>query len=295
MDIKSYLKQQKEIIDKRLNELLPPASEYPPIIHQAMRYSVFAGGKRLRPILTIAACHAVKGGQKQVLDSGCALELIHTYSLIHDDLPAMDNDDLRRGKATSHKVFGEAIAILAGDALLTMGFQILSQSLLNHPLNAKGLQIIYEIATAIGSTGLIGGQVMDLQSEGKNTDLETISYIHKAKTAALITASIKLGGMLGNASKDELEMLEKYGNKVGLAFQIIDDILDVEGSDEKLGKTAGKDKNSLKATYPQIIGLDQSKKKASELIEEAIIDIEPLGNEASPLAEIARFILTRQS
>jgi len=295
MDIKLYLKKRKEIINKRLDELLLPESEYPPIIHQAMRYSIFAGGKRLRPILVLAACEAVKADRKQALDSGCSLELIHTYSLIHDDLPAMDNDDLRRGKATSHKMFGEAIAILAGDALLTMGFQLLSQSLLNHTTNTKGLQIIYQVAKAIGTKGLIGGQVMDLRSEGKKVDLETISYIHKAKTAALIAISVKLGGMLGNAKEDDLERLEKYGKKIGLAFQIIDDILDIKGCDAELGKTAGKDKKRLKATYPKALGLDQSKKKASESVEEAITEIKPLGKEAIPLAEIARFILTRQS
>lgn len=294
MDIKLYLKQQKEIIDRRLDELLPSESAYPPIIHQAMHYSVFAGGKRLRPILAMAACQAVKSEQKQALDSGCALELIHTYSLIHDDLPAMDDDDLRRGKATSHKMFGEAIAILAGDALLTMGFQLLSQSLLSLSTNTRGLQIIFEVAEAIGSAGLIGGQVMDLQSEGKKVDLETVSYIHKAKTAALITVSVKLGGMLGNASELELKKLEAYGKNVGLAFQIIDDILDIEGIAEKMGKTAGKDKKSLKATYPKVLGVELSKKKASELIEEAIIEMKPLGKEALPLAEIARFILIRQ-
>jgi len=295
MDITAYLKQKKKSIDRRLDELLPPESEFPPIIHQAMRYSVFAGGKRLRPILAITACQAVGGEEMFALDAGCALELIHTYSLIHDDLPALDNDDLRRGKPASHKVFGDGIAILAGDALLTMGFKLLSQSLIIRPPYKQGLQIIIEVAEAVGSKGMIGGQVMDLQSEGKKVDLKTISYIHKSKAAALITISAKLGGMLGNASEDKLKMLTEYGRKVGLAFQIIDDILDVEGSDEKLGKIVGKDIESLKATYPGVIGMAQSKKIASELIKEAIDELKPLGNPALPLAEVARFILIRQS
>jgi geranylgeranyl diphosphate synthase type II len=295
MDIALYLKQNKELIDKRLDELLPADTEYPAIIHQAMRYSIFAGGKRIRPTLTLAACQAVKKEKALVLDSGCAMELIHTYSLIHDDLPAMDDDDFRRGKPTSHKKFGEAIAILAGDALLTMGFQILSYALLKSNINNKGLEIIYEVAQAIGSKGLIGGQVMDLLSEGKQIDLDTISYIHKSKTASLIAICVKIGGLLGNAQEDELERLNKYGEKIGLAFQIVDDILDIEGSSDELGKTAGKDQKSLKATFPGVIGLAESKQKASELIHSAINYVEPLGDSALPLIEIALFILRRQN
>jgi geranylgeranyl diphosphate synthase type II len=295
MDITLYLKQKKELIDKRLDELLPADTEYPAIIHQAMRYSTFAGGKRIRPILTLAACQAVKKEKALVLDSGCAMELIHTYSLIHDDLPAMDDDDFRRGKPTSHKKFGEAIAILAGDALLTMGFQILSHALLKSHISNKGLEIIYEVAQAIGSKGLIGGQVMDLQSEGKQIDLDTILYIHKSKTASLISICVKIGGLLGKAQEDELERLYKYGEKIGLAFQIVDDILDIEGSSDELGKTAGKDQKSLKATFPGVIGLAESKEKASELIHSAINSVEPLGDSALPLIEIARFILRRQN
>jgi geranylgeranyl diphosphate synthase type II len=295
MDIALYLKQKKELIEKRLDELLPADTEYPAIIHQAMRYSIFAGGKRIRPILTLAACQAVKKEKALVLDSGCAMELIHTYSLIHDDLPAMDDDDFRRGKPTSHKKFGEAIAILAGDALLTMGFQILSHALLKSHINNKGLEIIYEVAQAIGSKGLIGGQVMDLLSEGKQIDLDTISYIHKSKTASLIAICVKIGGLLGNAQEYELARLNKYGEKIGLAFQIVDDILDIEGSSDELGKTAGKDQKSLKATFPGVIGLAESKEKASELIHSAINSVEPLGDSALPLIEIARFILRRQN
>jgi geranylgeranyl diphosphate synthase type II len=295
MDIALYLKQNKELIDKRLDKLLPADTEYPAIIHQAMRYSIFAGGKRIRPILTLAACQAVKKEKALVLDSGCAMELIHTYSLIHDDLPAMDDDDFRRGKPTSHKKFGEAIAILAGDALLTVGFQILSHALLKSHINSKGLEIIYEVAQAIGSKGLIGGQVMDLMSEGKQIDLDTISYIHRSKTASLIAICVKIGGVLANAQEDELERLNKYGEKIGLAFQIVDDILDIEGSTDKLGKTAGKDQKSLKATFPGVIGLAESKQKASGLIRNAINYVEPLGDSALPLIEIARFILKRQN
>ncbi len=295
MEISLYLKQKKELIDKRLDKLLPADNEYPPLIHQAMRYSIFAGGKRIRPILTLAACKAVNGEEALVLDSACAMELIHTYSLIHDDLPTMDNDDFRRGKPTSHKKFGEAIAILAGDALLTMGFQILSYTLLQDNNCYKGLKIIYEVAQAIGSKGLIGGQVMDLESEGKQIDLETISYIHKSKTASLITTCIKIGGLFGNAHEDNLAMLIKYGEQIGLAFQIVDDILDIEGSSDKLGKTVGKDNKSSKATFPGVIGLEESKQKSSELIHSAINLIEPLGDSALPLIEIALFILRRQS
>jgi geranylgeranyl diphosphate synthase type II len=295
MEISLYLKQKKKLIDKRLNELLPADNEYPPVIHQAMRYSIFAGGKRIRPILMLAACQAVNGEEALVLDSACAMELIHTYSLIHDDLPAMDNDDFRRGKPTSHKKFGEAIAILAGDALLTMGFQVLSQALLENSNNNEGLKIIHEVSQAVGSTGLIGGQVMDLESEGKQIDLETISYIHKSKTASLIIICVKIGGLLGNAHEDNLAMLIKYGKQIGLAFQIVDDILDIEGSSDKLGKTVGKDNKSSKATFPGVIGLKESKQKSYELIQSAIKIIEPLGNSALPLIEIARFILRRQS
>ncbi|MEK7364264.1 MAG: polyprenyl synthetase family protein, partial [candidate division NC10 bacterium] len=260
---------------------------------EAMRYSVFAGGKRLRPILVIAGADAVRGRMEEggtlhrVLPTACALELIHTYSLIHDDLPAMDDDDYRRGRLTNHKVFGEAIAILAGDALLTLAFGLLAEH--------ASLDVVREVAAAAGTFGMIGGQVIDIQSEGKSVDAETLEYIHRHKTAALIRASLVSGAMLSGASAPALKSIREAGTHLGLAFQIVDDILDVEGSLEELGKTAGSDRRKKKATYPEQFGLEASRLKAKSLIEDAKAALQPLGPPAEPIRALADFIFQRRS
>ncbi|MBI3030899.1 MAG: polyprenyl synthetase family protein [Candidatus Rokubacteria bacterium] len=252
-----------------------------------MRYSVFAGGKRLRPILVIAGAEAVGGKMERVLPAACALELIHTYSLIHDDLPAMDDDDYRRGRLTNHKVYGEAIAILAGDALLTLAFGLLAEH--------ASLDVVREVAAAAGTFGMIGGQVVDIQSEGKSVDAETLEYIHRHKTAALIRASLVSGAMLSAASAPALTAIREAGTHLGLAFQIVDDILDVEGSLEELGKTAGSDRRKKKVTYPEQFGLEASRLKAKSLIEDAKAALQPLGDCAEPIRALADFIFQRRS
>ncbi|MBI2154585.1 MAG: polyprenyl synthetase family protein [Candidatus Rokubacteria bacterium] len=258
-----------------------------------MRYSVFAGGKRLRPILVIAGAEAVRGRVEEggtlnrILPTACALELIHTYSLVHDDLPAMDDDDYRRGRLTNHKVFGEAIAILAGDALLTLAFGLLAEH--------ASLEVVKEVARAAGTFGMIGGQVVDIQSEGKSVDAETLEYIHRHKTAALIRASLVSGAMLAGASPAIFKVIGEAGTHLGLAFQIVDDILDVEGSLEELGKTAGSDRRKKKVTYPEHFGLETSRIKAKSLIEDAKAALRPLGPRAEPIRALADFIFQRRS
>ncbi len=286
-DLTAYLLERRRAVDEALERHLPPKDAPPASIHEAMRYSVFAGGKRLRPILVIAAAEAVGGRMERVLAAACALELIHTYSLIHDDLPAMDDDDYRRGRLTNHKVFGEAIAILAGDALLTLAFGLLAEH--------ASLEVVREVAAAAGTFGMIGGQVVDIQSEGKSVDAETLEYIHRHKTAALIRASLVGGGMLGGASAPALNAIREAGTRLGLAFQIVDDILDVEGSLEELGKTAGSDRRKKKATYPEQFGLEASRLKAKSLIEDAKASLQPLGPPAEPIVALADFIFQRRS
>ena len=252
MNLQKYFKERRELVDRWLINAMPAENELPIPLYSAMRYSLFAGGKRIRPILMFAACEAVGGDINYAQPAACAMEMIHTYSLIHDDLPAMDNDDFRRGKPTNHKVYGEAISILAGDALLTQAFILLSSPFLalNIP-HDRILAVINEIASCSGSRGMIGGQVADIESERKpDIDLPTVQYIHIHKTGALIKASVKSGGILGGASERELASLIRYGEAVGLAFQIVDDILDIEGNSAELGKDTGSDRSRGKATYP---------------------------------------------
>src|SRR5436309_6675192 len=260
-----------------------------------MAYSLFPGGKRLRPILSIAACRALGGRVADVLPAAAAIEMIHTYSLIHDDLPALDNDDLRRGRATSHRVFGEAMAILAGDALLTHAFEIAASYPAHRKLAAREVRAIRLLARAAGVTGMIGGQVMDLEAEGRRTSYGTLLRIHKGKTGALISAAVQIGGIMAGAGPAEVGPLRAYGDSVGLAFQIIDDILDLEGSTLRLGKTIGKDARARKATFPARLGLDESRRRALAAARRAAASIAVLGGRARPLVELARFIVDRVS
>ncbi len=284
----------RKLTDSALERLLPAASDRPNSIHQAMRHSVFAGGKRIRPILCMEAGRAVAGSLPPgIEDLGAALEMLHTYSLIHDDLPALDNDDLRRGRPTCHKVFGEAIAILAGDALQTQAYEVLSR--LSCPAEAR-VKIIEEIARGTGTiNGMIGGQVVDLESEHAKPDAETLEYIHRSKTAALITASVVTGGIYAGASSSQVEQLRSFGQAIGLAFQIVDDILDVTQTSAQLGKTAGKDAASEKATYPALFGLDESRKRAATLLQSANQAVEGFGPRANVLKDLARFLIERES
>lgn len=290
MDIKKYLKDRKEIIDEALDRYLPKEDEYPPLIHQAMRYSLFAGGKRIRPILTLASAETVSGKIERALPVACAIELIHTYSLIHDDLPSLDNDDLRRGKPTSHKRFGEAIAILAGDALLTYAFYLIATKTKEKSLVPC---LVKEIASSSGSRGMIGGQTVDILSSERSVDSPILEYIHTHKTGSLIRACLRTGCILGGGSKEELRKLSKFGKYIGLAFQIADDILDVVGNEEEMGKRSGADLISKKITYSAIYGLNESKQKAKDLIEKGISLLDNFGQNAAPLKEIARFIVER--
>lgn len=294
MDLKKYLDQKMEIIDEALNQYLPPETEYPQTIHEAMRYSVFAGGKRLRPILVIAAAEVVGGRAEDVLPTACGIELIHTFSLIHDDLPAIDNDDYRRGKLTCHKVFGEDMAILAGDGLLTHAFQLLAQNSEIKTINKEAIPlVIKEVAGAIGTLGLIGGQVVDVQSEGKEIDFPRLEYIHTHKTGALIAISLKVGATLMDAQEEEIEAIFQYGKLIGLAFQIVDDILNVEGDEVQLGKPVGSDLRQKKATYPALFGIEESRQKARRLIEEAKKELEIFGEKGEILRLLADFIVER--
>jgi geranylgeranyl diphosphate synthase type II len=294
-DLDTYVTTRRALVDQALERVLPPETAVPPTLHRAMRYSVQAGGKRLRPILVIAGAEAVGGSAEQVIETACALELIHTYSLIHDDLPAMDNDDYRRGMLTNHKVFGEAIAILAGDALLTLAFKLIA---LNGARTGDARVIatlVTDIADAAGTDGMVGGQVVDIESEGKAVDAETVDYIHTHKTAALIRASLCAGALLARASVEQLAAITACGEALGLAFQIVDDILDVEGSTEELGKTAGKDAQQQKATYPAYHGLEASRAKARTLIDQAKEAVMSLGARAEPIRALAEFIVQRRS
>ncbi|MGA2318459.1 MAG: polyprenyl synthetase family protein [Thermodesulfobacteriota bacterium] len=303
MDIKRYLQEKKEIVDSALEKYFPNRSDsagegvFPTSLHKAIRYSLFAGGKRIRPILSMAAFEAVGGKGNGILPFACALEMIHTYSLIHDDLPALDNDDYRRGKPTCHKVFGEAIGILAGDALLTEAFKLMtSQSVQGPSLRDGGwvLDVIHEVAQAAGILGMVGGQVLDIESEGKEVDLPTLQYIHTHKTGALILVSVRVGARLGGAKEETLKAFTRYGERIGLAFQIADDILNVEGKAALLGKKTGSDLSRGKATYPSLLGVEDSKRRARELVEFAVDAIHSFGPDAEPLWKIAWFILSRE-
>lgn len=290
-DLKTYLKERAEEVDAALDAYLPSARSRPGSIHKAMRYSLFAGGKRLRPILTLAAAEACDGDPAEAMPSACAVELMHTYSLVHDDLPCMDDDDLRRGRPTCHKVFGDGMAVLTGDALLTEAFLVLAQSspTKRYPMAA----FIAELGITGGSTKLIGGQVMDLEGEGKDLSKAQLIRIHEAKTAALLTSSIRLGAMSANATPKKLEALTTFGYNLGLAFQVIDDILDVTQTTEKLGKTAGKDEAVAKATYPAILGLEKARKEAHRYTDSAMDALKPFGKRAIHLRQIAEYLLER--
>jgi len=297
MDLKQYITDRCQLLDNELDKRLPPESELPFSLHRSMRYSTFAGGKRVRPILLLAACEAVGGGVDHALPAACAMELIHTYSLVHDDLPAMDDDDFRRGNPTNHKVFGEAVAILAGDALLTEAFILLSAPSFaaNVPAD-RILPVIHEIACCAGSRGMVGGQVVDMESEGNHdVDLPTVQYIHIHKTGALIKASVKVGAILGGADERQLAAMVRYGEAIGLAFQIADDILDIEGTTEQLGKDAGSDQARGKATYPAVVGIEEARRRAAELLDMALDALGEFDFRADPLREIARYVVERKS
>lgn len=290
-DLDAFLASSTATVNAALDRFLPAETTKPATIHKAMRYSLFAGGKRMRPALVLAAAQACGGREADAMPLACAVECIHTYSLIHDDLPAMDNDDYRRGKLTNHKVFGEGIAVLAGDALLTQAFEVAAQ--------AKGWpryshqDVILEVAKASGSLQLIAGQVADLEGEGKKTSVAQLKYIHERKTSALLCCSVRLGGMSANCSAAQLKALTDFGYHVGLAFQVIDDILDVTQTSEKLGKTAGKDTKAQKATYPSIVGLEKSRQIAAQLTDKAFAALKPFKGRAVALEALAEFLLKR--
>ena len=292
MDVKAYLQSRQKKIDRALDRYLPKETVKPVTIHKAMRYSLFAGGKRLRPILCLAAAEACGGKIDNALPLACAMECIHTYSLVHDDLPSMDNDDFRRGRATCHKVFGDGIAVLAGDALLTIAFEIVSRAKSTSRYNLSIL--LNEVAVAAGSQKLIAGQVADLEAEGKNAGRAELLYIHENKTAAILTTSVRLGAMSANANPKQLAAITKFGRALGLAFQVIDDILDVTQTTEKLGKSAGKDIAAKKATYPAVIGLDQSRAEARRLTKQAHDALSIFGKKAEPLHALANYLLERE-
>jgi geranylgeranyl diphosphate synthase, type II len=290
--LKIYLRERAREVDAALDRLLPKASVKPATIHRAMRYSLFAGGKRMRPVLCLAAAEACAEGDGNALVAACAVECVHTYSLIHDDLPCMDDDDFRRGRPTSHKVFGEAIAVLAGDALLTLAFEILAAIRESRRYQLK--DFMAELAFAAGSKQLIAGQVADLEGEGRRSSRAELRFIHQCKTAAMIVASVKLGAMAANAAPEELVAFARFGHSLGLAFQVIDDILDITQTSEKLGKSAGKDVAAQKITYPALIGLDAARKEARRLTASARKALEPFGMRVTRLRQLADYLLARE-
>jgi len=295
MDIKVYLANKKDKVDRALEKLVPSGKTFPPSVHEAMRYSLFGGGKRVRPILALAAAEAV--GAKSTADLlpiAGSLELIHTYSLIHDDLPAMDDDDFRRGRSTCHKMYGEAVAILAGDGLLNMAFEVLSDPRRLKAIPANRLvAIMKEISAASGVFGMIGGQVVDMESEGKDVDFATLEYMHTHKTGALIRASVRVGALYARAGKRQFTALTHYGEKVGLAFQIADDILDITGTQEEIGKDVGSDLKKGKKTYPSFFGLEESRVRAREVAADAVGALKDFDRKADPLRELAKYIVNR--
>lgn len=293
-DIKTYLNQKRILVEEALERYML-AAEGPLADHiNAMRYSLFAGGKRVRPILCIAASEALRYDPTPLMPVACALECIHTYSLIHDDLPAMDDDDLRRGKPTNHVVFGEAGAILAGDGLLSFAFELLADPELSKYIDASDqVRLIHAVARAIGPVGMVGGQALDVASEGKDISFETLRYLHSCKTGALITASVQTGAIAAGATEQQFEALTDYGNNIGLAFQIVDDLLNVEGTTEQLGKAAGSDADRNKATYPAFFGVEETRKKAKGAVDAAVKALENFDEQADPLRELALYIYTR--
>jgi len=297
LDAPAALAAMREEVDAALDRSLPPESAWPATIHRAVRYSLFAGGKRIRPALVIAAGEAVGGAREDLMPLACAVEMIHTYSLVHDDLPAMDDDDLRRGKPTSHKVFGEAVAILAGDALLTRAFHLMAEVKEGEDEARIRRRVLATaiLGEACGTTGLIGGQVMDLESEGESIDGETLERLHRAKTGALLSACVRGGAILGGAPAEALPPLTRYAFAIGLAFQVVDDVLDATEDAAHLGKTAGKDEAARKATYVSVHGLDKARALAAALRQEALDAIAPLGPRGELLGAIARLIVDRHS
>lgn len=293
MKLPTFFEEDRLAVEDSLEKLMPAAATQPPSIHTAMRYSVFAGGKRIRPILCLETARIFDADVTPALHPACAMEFIHTYSLIHDDLPALDNDDLRRGKPTCHKKFGEAIAILAGDALLTLAFEAIGAT----PVAAeRRAAILSEVASAAGTVnGMVGGQVADIEAEGKSVDPKMLEYIHRSKTAALIRASISAGALCAGAGAQDVTRLRRFGETIGWAFQVTDDILDVEESSAALGKTAGKDMAQQKATYPAVYGLEKSHEIANELATKAIAELAPYAAKASRLREIAEFLVLRRA
>jgi geranylgeranyl diphosphate synthase type II len=296
MELKTYLKEKRELVESFLGSYFG-AEDAPRVLFDSMSYSVQAGGKRIRPILCIAAYEACGGKAENIVPQAASIELIHTYSLIHDDLPAMDNDDLRRGKPTNHKVFGEGMAILAGDGLLTEAFVLLADPRYRHPSlgDSEVIKIIFELAFAAGAHGMVGGQAQDLLSEDAEPDAETLSFIHRHKTAALLSLSVRMGGILSGADKAMLGKLNLYGEKIGLAFQVVDDILDIEGETAVLGKPRGSDEKKKKMTYPRLYGIEESRKMARELIDSALDALSAFDEKADPLRAIAGYLYERKN
>jgi geranylgeranyl diphosphate synthase, type II len=294
MTLAEYMAAQQKAVEAALDRWVPPPGENPATIHSAMRYSLFAGGKRIRPLLAIAAAQAVSDAPVGMESCACALEMIHTYSLIHDDLPALDNDDFRRGRPTCHKVYGDAMAILAGDALLTLAFEVLAK--MEYAEAAKRIELVRELATASGTVGgMIGGQVNDIEGEGKHPTAHLLESIHRAKTGALLRASVRMGAIYAGAAADQLAALTRFGEHIGLAFQIVDDILDVEQSSEALGKTAGKDAAQKKITFPAVYGIERSREMAEEERLAAHLALQPFDDRAQRLRELADLVVRRQA
>jgi len=292
MNLTDYLTERRILIEEALERFLPPADRVPYRIHEAIRYSVLAPGKRLRPILVLASAESVEGDPLAVLPTACALECIHVFSLIHDDLPCMDNDDYRRGRPTNHKVFGEAVALLAGDALLALAFELVAENAAA-VAPERVIRVLKLLSHASGTGGMVGGQVVDIESEGRSIDPETLHYIHAHKTGALLTAAVLAGAILCGASEQQLEALRRYGESIGLAFQIADDILDVVGDQTRIGKPVGSDQKQDKATYPKLFGLDESRRRAHTEVANALESLVHFGPAAEPLRMIARYIVER--
>jgi geranylgeranyl diphosphate synthase type II len=293
--IEAYLGRRAAEVNEWLESLVPSEMTPPQNLHRAMRYSLLGGGKRLRPVLVLTAGEALGAHTEDLMPTACAMEMIHTYSLIHDDLPAMDNDDLRRGRPTCHKAFGEPMAILAGDALLTRAFEVLASEAPSGDLDRQ-IRVIREVTAAAGTVNaLIGGQVADMENEGQQVGDSTLEYIHRSKTGAMIRASVAVGGIIAGADSQQIDTLRSYGDKIGLAFQVADDILDVTSTSEQLGKTPGKDMAARKATYPALHGIPQSEARARQLVDDAIAIISTLSPAAHKLEEMARFIIARRS
>ena len=296
MDIQAYLKQQQEKVDQFLDHVVPPGHVLAKTLYESMRYSLLGGGKRIRPILTLAAAEAVGCQSPFVMPYAAALELIHTYSLVHDDLPAMDNDDYRRGRPTNHKVYGDGLAILAGDALLTMAFELCSQTSAETPIPPdRQVKVMYELASGAGHDGMVGGQVMDIQAENQDIDLITLQTIHNYKTGKLIRASVRIGGILGGATHTQLEYLTGYAEDIGLAFQIADDVLNLTGTREELGKDAGTDAKRGKKTYPSFYGIDGARELATDCINRALRRLESFDDKADPLRTLANYVIQRRN